>query len=140
MSNILYDPTYPLYRSSLVISLALGLFSETLPSYDGPLCSTERPWKEVLWSQPKFKGIQIECPVWSHVRKANSRQADGTAKSLIFWRGYLFTDGGIYGRFNSGLLFICFQRNIQNAFENIKKISECLFLLHYQDPKLDFCI
>ena len=72
-------------------------------------------------SQTQFKGIQLECPLWSHVRNANPRQDDGTAKSLIFIRGYLFTDGGIDSRFNSGLLFICFQRNIKNAFENIKK-------------------
>jgi Dyp-type peroxidase family len=71
--------------------------------------------------QTQFKGIQIECPVWSHVRKANPRQADGAVKSLIFRRGYLFIDGGLDGMFSSGLLFICFQRNIKNAFENIKK-------------------
>jgi Dyp-type peroxidase family len=72
-------------------------------------------------TQRHFKGIQVECPVWSHVRKANPRQADGAVKSLIFRRGYLFIDGGADGTFNSGLLFICFQRNIKNAFENIKK-------------------
>jgi deferrochelatase/peroxidase EfeB len=50
--------------------------------------------------QTQFKGIQIECPVWSHVRKANPRQADGNTKSLIFRRGYLFTDEGTDGRIN----------------------------------------
>ena len=72
-------------------------------------------------TQTQFKGIQMECPVWSHVRKSNPRQADGAAKSLIFRRGYIFIDGGTTGDFSSGLLFICFQRNIKNGFEYIKK-------------------
>jgi len=108
--------------------LAADLYSDKLVQQ-----AAKKKWKK-LYNQQKdperkffdprqtqFKGIQLECPVWSHVRKANPRQADGTAKSLIFRRGYLFTDGGIGGIFNSGLLFICFQRNIENAFENIKK-------------------
>ena len=70
----------------------------------------------------QFKNIQLECPVWSHVRKANPRQADGAPKRLIFRRGYLYIEGGeLNGRSNSGLLFICFQKNIENGFENIKK-------------------
>lgn len=72
-------------------------------------------------NQTQFKNIQLECPVWSHVRKANPRQADGSAKCLIFRRGYLYIDGGLNGKFNSGLLFICFQRNIEKSFEYIKK-------------------
>jgi Dyp-type peroxidase family len=72
-------------------------------------------------TQTQFKSIQLECPIWSHVRKANPRQADGAAKSLIFRRGYLFIEGSTNSRFASGLLFICFQRNIKNAFEYIKK-------------------
>jgi deferrochelatase/peroxidase EfeB len=54
-------------------------------------------------------------------RQPNPRQGDGTTKTLIFRRGYLFTDGDIDGRINSGLLFIYFQRNIESAFEDIKK-------------------
>jgi Dyp-type peroxidase family len=69
----------------------------------------------------QYKQIQLECPVWSHVRKSNPRQADGAAKILIFRRGYLFTEGGSSGVFHSGLLFICFQRNIEKRFEYIKK-------------------
>jgi Dyp-type peroxidase family len=69
----------------------------------------------------QYGGIQLQCPVWSHVRKANPRQADGAAKSLIFRRGYLFVEGGLNGSFDSGLLFICFQRDIENGFEYIKK-------------------
>jgi Dyp-type peroxidase family len=70
----------------------------------------------------QFKNIQLQCPVWSHVRKANPRQAYGAPKSLIFRRGYLYMEGsGLNGKFNSGLLFICFQKNIENSFEHIKK-------------------
>jgi Dyp-type peroxidase family len=69
----------------------------------------------------RFKGIQLECPVWSHVRKANPRQADGAAKVLIFRRGYLFTEDAPNGKSSSGLLFICFQRDIERGFEYIKK-------------------
>jgi deferrochelatase/peroxidase EfeB len=68
-----------------------------------------------------FRNIRLECPVWSHVRKANPRQADQAAKSIIFRRGYLYIDGGSEGKFRSGLLFICFQKNIFNGFEYIKR-------------------
>ena len=73
-------------------------------------------------NKTQFKNIQLECPVWSHVRKANPRQADGAPNSPIFRRGYLYIEGGeLNGKSNSGLLFICFQKNIENGFENIKK-------------------
>jgi Dyp-type peroxidase family len=72
-------------------------------------------------AQIQFRGIQLECPVWSHVRKANPRQADGAANILIFRRGYLFTDEDPGGQSTSGLLFICFQRDIEKGFEYIKK-------------------
>jgi Dyp-type peroxidase family len=72
-------------------------------------------------SQTQYKGIQLECPVWSHVRKANPRQADGAAKALIFRRGYLFVENRSNGESSSGLLFICFQRDIEKGFEYIKK-------------------
>jgi Dyp-type peroxidase family len=73
-------------------------------------------------NKPQFKNIQLECPVWSHVRKANPRQVDGAPIHPIFRRGYLYIEGGeSNGRTNSGLLFICFQKNIENGFEYIKK-------------------
>jgi Dyp-type peroxidase family len=72
-------------------------------------------------AQTQYRGIQLGCPVWSHVRKANPRQADGAANILIFRRGYLFTDDGADGKSKSGLLFICFQRDIEKGFEYIKK-------------------
>jgi len=72
-------------------------------------------------AQTQFKRIQLDCPVWSHVRKANPRQADGAANILIFRRGYLFTQDDLNGKSSSGLLFICFQRDIEKGFEYIKK-------------------
>jgi hypothetical protein len=67
-----------------------------------------------------YKNIQLECPIWSHVRMANPRKALEGLKRLIFRRGYLYMEGGSNGRFSSGLLFICFQRDIKNGFEYIK--------------------
>jgi Dyp-type peroxidase family len=72
-------------------------------------------------NQRQYRNIQLQCPVWSHVRKSNPRQADGAARSLIFRRGYLFSEVGSNGLFYSGLLFICFQRDIDKGFEYIKK-------------------
>ncbi len=64
-------------------------------------------------------------PAWSHVRKANPRQEklpDGRRieKKLIFRRGYIFSETGLNNR-KSGLLFVSFQRDIENSFEFIKK-------------------
>ena len=73
-------------------------------------------------SDPQYKNIQLECPVWSHVRKSNPRGADGETRK-VFRRGYLFMNDTTHPgkRVSSGLLFICFQRDIQNGFEHIKK-------------------
>lgn len=65
-------------------------------------------------------------PAWSHVRKANPRQQKFLSgkrieKRIIFRRGYLFLETGLNNRRISGLLFICFQRDIENSFEHIKK-------------------
>lgn len=73
-------------------------------------------------SLKQYNNIQLECPVWSHVRKANPRGFQGAARSLIFRRGYIFMNSSGAGSFNSGLLFICFQRDIENGFEHIKKV------------------
>lgn len=72
-------------------------------------------------AQSQFRGIQLECPVWSHVRKANPRQLDGAANIRIFRRGYLYNDDSVNGKASSGLLFICFQKDIERGFEYIKK-------------------
>jgi Dyp-type peroxidase family len=71
--------------------------------------------------QQKYRNIQLECPIWSHVRKSNPRQSLGAARSLIYRRGYLYIEGGGTGIFSSGLLFICFQKDIEKGFEYIKK-------------------
>jgi Dyp-type peroxidase family len=74
-------------------------------------------------SDPKYKNIRKECPIWSHVRKANPRGAEGEHRRIIFRRGYLYMEDTVQpGRkLSSGLLFICFQRNIEQGFEYIKK-------------------
>jgi Dyp-type peroxidase family len=74
-----------------------------------------------IFSEPKYSQLRIECPVWSHVRKANPRQEDGAPKILIYRRGYLFSETSQYGKLSSGLLFICYQKNIAKGFEFIKK-------------------
>jgi len=73
-----------------------------------------------------FQNIRLECPVWSHVRKANPREADQAARS-IFRRGYLYIEGSLPTQFSSGLLFISFQNNLVNRFEYIKR--------HYMNNK-----
>ena len=80
-------------------------------------------------SPPKHGEISLRCPIWSHVRKVNPRQEDildgGNKREhypqkLIFRRGYPYIESGSNGRVHSGLLFICFQKNIDD-FEDIKK-------------------
>jgi Dyp-type peroxidase family len=72
-------------------------------------------------SENRFKSIQDNCPSWSHVRKANPRQENNSPHKTVYRRGYLFSDVTSGPRFHSGLLFICFQRNINDGFEYIKK-------------------
>jgi len=55
------------------------------------------------------------------VRKANPRRADEAEKKLIFRRGYPYIEGGLNGKIHSGLLFICYEKDIENGFQNIKK-------------------
>jgi Dyp-type peroxidase family len=86
------------------------------------LAEQNDPEKNLFDSKnPRLKGIQLECPVWSHVRKTNPRGADGAPKKIIFRRGYLFIEDNLNGRSRSGILFICFQRDISNGFEYIKR-------------------
>ena len=82
------------------------------------------PYKPLFsTTESKRHNIKLECPIWSHVRKANPRGADGAQAKIIFRRGYLFMEDTIEpGKtFSSGLLFICFQRDIRNGFEHILK-------------------
>jgi Dyp-type peroxidase family len=74
-------------------------------------------------SPPKHGEIPLKCPVWSHVRKANPRQEDGLfPRILIFRRGYPYMERGLNEKIRSGLLFVCFQKDIDNGFEFIKKL------------------
>lgn len=70
---------------------------------------------------PAYENIRRECPVWSHVRKSNPRGSGKSPKKVIYRRGYLFMTDNQEGQTSSGLLFICFQRDIRNGFEYIKK-------------------
>jgi Dyp-type peroxidase family len=82
-----------------------------------------------LNGKPKFGEIPLKCPAWSHVRKANPREEDNITNSngfkieahLIFRRGYPFMESDMDNKTRSGLLFVCFQRDITNKFEFIKK-------------------
>jgi Dyp-type peroxidase family len=81
-----------------------------------------------FYDDNKYKNA---VPAWSHVRKANPREelidkSKGDVKGrigkhLIFRRGYLFIENDENSDFRSGLQFICFQKNIKNGFEFIKK-------------------
>jgi Dyp-type peroxidase family len=74
-----------------------------------------------LFSEPKYSQVRDQCPVWSHVRKANPRQEDGAPRAIIYRRGYLFSETSPYRKLSSGILFICYQKNIIHGFELIKK-------------------
>jgi deferrochelatase/peroxidase EfeB len=67
------------------------------------------------------ESIRLECPVWSHVRKSNPRAEGGLKSRIIYRRGYLFMEDTQGGKVFSGLLFICFQKNITEGFEYIKR-------------------
>ncbi len=81
-----------------------------------------------FYDDNKFKNA---VPAWSHVRKANPREelidkskgdVNGRiGRHLIFRRGYLFVEDDENSDFRSGLQFVCFQKNIENGFEFIKK-------------------
>jgi Dyp-type peroxidase family len=73
-------------------------------------------------SPPKHGEIPLKCPAWAHVRKANPRQEDDLFNAhLIFRRGYPYMEKGSNEKIRSGLLFVCFQNNIDQGFEFIKK-------------------
>jgi Dyp-type peroxidase family len=80
-----------------------------------------------LYDEAQFKDA---VPRWSHVRKANPRDEvfDDQAmpprrigQRIIFRRGYPFIQTGLNNRNISGLLFVSFQRDIEETFEFIKK-------------------
>jgi Dyp-type peroxidase family len=58
-----------------------------------------------------------KCPMGAHIRRANPREG-GNVLSPILRRGYSF---GVNGGDDEGLLFISFQRSIENQFEPLFK-------------------
>ncbi|MDQ0888697.1 deferrochelatase/peroxidase EfeB [Paenibacillus sp. V4I9] len=58
----------------------------------------------------------------SHIRLSNPRTGENSERERILRRGYNFMDNlDNVGRINAGLLFVCFNRNIQTQFESIQK-------------------
>ncbi|KRF10798.1 iron uptake transporter deferrochelatase/peroxidase subunit [Paenibacillus sp. Soil787] len=61
-------------------------------------------------------------PLDSHIRLSNPRTGENSERERILRRGYNFMDNlDNVGRINAGLLFVCFNRNIQTQFESIQK-------------------
>ncbi|KRE59489.1 iron uptake transporter deferrochelatase/peroxidase subunit [Paenibacillus sp. Soil750] len=58
----------------------------------------------------------------SHIRLSNPRTGENSERERILRRGYNFMENlDSVGRINAGLLFVCFNRNIQTQFESIQK-------------------
>ncbi|UKS28986.1 iron uptake transporter deferrochelatase/peroxidase subunit [Paenibacillus sp. HWE-109] len=58
----------------------------------------------------------------SHIRLSNPRAGESSERERILRRGYNFMENlDDVGRINAGLLFVCFNRNIQTQFESIQK-------------------
>ncbi|OCT14236.1 hypothetical protein A8709_25740 [Paenibacillus pectinilyticus] len=61
-------------------------------------------------------------PLDSHIRLSNPRTGENSERERILRRGYNFMENlDSVGRINAGLLFVCFNRNIQTQFESIQK-------------------
>ncbi len=81
-----------------------------------------------FYDDVRFKNA---VPAWSHIRKANPREElidrfkgdknGRIGRHLIFRRGFMFVENDENNDVRSGLHFICFQRNIDDGFEFIKK-------------------
>lgn len=67
----------------------------------------------------RYNKIYKNCPVSSHVRKANPRERN-KRPWLLFRRGYLYIQEEFENYSRSGLLFISFQKDIK-IFEDMKK-------------------
>lgn len=73
--------------------------------------------------EPVHGDIPNRCPMWSHVRKANQRQEDGQyTPHYIFRRGYPYVENGPDNTTSAGLLFVCFQHDLQEGFEFVKTV------------------
>ena len=91
------------------------------------LTKQQRDPTKRFYDDVKYKNA---VPAWSHIRKANPREElieknkgdkGRIGRHLIFRRGFLFAENDENNDVRSGLQFICFQRNIDNGFEFIKK-------------------
>jgi hypothetical protein len=92
------------------------------------LMKQQRDSEYRFYDHEKFKKA---VPVWSHVRKANPREepidkfkgdkSGRIPRHLIFRRGYLFMENDENNDVRSGIHFICFQKNIDEGFEFIKR-------------------
>ncbi|MZQ87368.1 deferrochelatase/peroxidase EfeB [Paenibacillus sp. 5J-6] len=74
--------------------------------------------------QPNFEGDSEGkfTPLDSHIRLSNPRTGENSERERILRRGYNFMENlDSVGRLNAGLLFVCFNRNIQTQFESIQK-------------------
>lgn len=88
----------------------------------------QRDPRQRFYDDPRFKDA---VPAWSHIRKANPREElvdrnrgdknGRIGRHLIFRRGFLFVENDENEDVRSGIHFVCFQRNIDEGFEFIKK-------------------
>ncbi|WP_158082269.1 iron uptake transporter deferrochelatase/peroxidase subunit [Paenibacillus ferrarius] len=63
-----------------------------------------------------------KTPLDSHIRLSNPREGESSERERILRRGYNFMENlDSVGRLNAGLLFVCFNRNLQTQFESIQK-------------------
>jgi deferrochelatase/peroxidase EfeB len=63
-----------------------------------------------------------KTPLDSHVRLSNPRTGEASERERILRRGFNFMEPlDAVGRINAGLLFICFNRSIQNQFASIQQ-------------------
>lgn len=61
-------------------------------------------------------------PMDSHIRLSNPRTGENSERERILRRGYNFMENlDSVGRMNAGLLFVCFNRNLQTQFESIQR-------------------
>lgn len=76
------------------------------------------------FEQPKFSEDLngAKTALDSHIRLSNPRDGERAERERILRRGFNFMEGlDKVGRMNAGLLFICFNRSIENQFESIQK-------------------
>jgi deferrochelatase/peroxidase EfeB len=76
------------------------------------------------FDQPNFAVDQKgeKTALDSHIRLSNPHTGENSERERILRRGYNFMENlDAVGRMNAGLLFVCFNRNLQTQFESIQK-------------------